>query len=250
MVAQRSACSPSPVDAVTASRVRRPPIAIVLRVGMQGFEQRLERSVEGAFGKIFRSGVKPVEFGRKIQREMDGNRTLGVSGATIVPNQFTIGVSEVDHEQLADYLGALRRDLTDAVREHAREEGYVFMGPIDIAIDPMANLRKGQMSVKGRIVEGEGGAPPGTLVLPTGERVPLGEYTVSVGRWHECTIVLGDPNVSRNHAEIRPAVDGYVVADLGSTNGTKVNGVRVAEHQLRDGDEVRFGNTVMHFEAS
>ena len=75
MVAQRSACSPSPVDAATASRVRRPPIAIVLRVGMQGFEQRLERSVEGAFGKIFRSGVKPVEFGRKIQREMDGNRT-------------------------------------------------------------------------------------------------------------------------------------------------------------------------------
>ena len=78
----------------------------------------------------------------------------------------------------------------------------------------------------------------------------LGEYTVSVGRWHECTIVLGDPNVSRNHAEIRPAGDGYVVADLGSTNGTKVNGVRVAEHHLRDGDEVRFGNTVMHFEAS
>ena len=139
MVAQRSACSPSPVDVATASRVWLPPIAIVLRVGMQGFEQRLERSVEGAFGKIFRSGVKPVEFGRKIQREMDGNRTLGVSGTTIVPNQFTIGVSEADHEQLADYLGALRRDLTDAVREHARDEGYVSWARSRSSSIPMAN---------------------------------------------------------------------------------------------------------------
>jgi pSer/pThr/pTyr-binding forkhead associated (FHA) protein len=62
--------------------------------------------------------------------------------------------------------------------------------------------------------------------------------------------VLADPNVSRHHAEVRPAGDGFVVVDLGSTNGTRVNGAKVAEHLLVDGDEVRFGNTVVHFEAS
>jgi pSer/pThr/pTyr-binding forkhead associated (FHA) protein len=87
-------------------------------------------------------------------------------------------------------------------------------------------------------------------LLPTGDRVPLGEYVVSIGRANDCTVVLADPNVSRHHAEVRPSGDGFVVVDLGSTNGTKVNDARVAEHQLRDGDEVRFGNTVMHFQAS
>jgi pSer/pThr/pTyr-binding forkhead associated (FHA) protein len=66
----------------------------------------------------------------------------------------------------------------------------------------------------------------------------------------DSTIVLADPNVSRNHAEIRPQGDGYVVVDLGSTNGTRVNGVKVTQHELRDGDEVVFGNTRMHFAAS
>jgi pSer/pThr/pTyr-binding forkhead associated (FHA) protein len=63
-------------------------------------------------------------------------------------------------------------------------------------------------------------------------------------------VVLADPNVSRNHAEVRPSGDGFEVVDQGSTNGTKVNGVRVAEHQLRPGDEIRLGNTVLRFEAS
>ena len=87
-------------------------------------------------------------------------------------------------------------------------------------------------------------------MLPTGERVVLGEHTISVGRMPESNIVLADPNVSRNHAEIRPRGTGYVVVDLNSTNGTKVNGMRVQEHELHDGDELSFGNTHMRFEAS
>jgi pSer/pThr/pTyr-binding forkhead associated (FHA) protein len=72
-----------------------------------------------------------------------------------------------------------------------------------------------------------------------------------MGRQHDCTIVLADPNVSRHHAEVRPAGDGFAVHDLGSTNGTLVNGTKIAgPHQLVDGDEVRLGNTAMHFEAS
>ena len=63
-------------------------------------------------------------------------------------------------------------------------------------------------------------------------------------------MVLADPNVSRNHAEIRPQGEQYAVIDLGSTNGTRVNGVRIDKQVLQDGDELAFGNTRMRFEAS
>lgn len=219
-------------------------------MGIKGFEGRLERAVEGTFSRLFRSGLSPVEFGRKLVRELDGNRTVGVDGRTIVPNSFTFRVAPSDVDQLADLLGTLRRELADAAREHARDERYVFVGPVEVEIDSDESVRGGVLALDARFAEGEGGLPPGSLLLPTGDRVPLGEYIVSVGRQNDCTIVLGDPNVSRHHAEVRPSGDGFIVADLGSTNGTKVNGSRVAEQQLRDGDEVTFGNTVMHFQAS
>lgn len=225
-------------------------VAIVVPMATQGFEGRLERMVEGTFSRLFRSSVKPVEFGRKLQREMDSRRSVAVDGRTIVPNWYAFGISTEDSDQLVDILGTLRRELSDAAREHARDEGYAFVGPVEIGISADPDLRTGLLTVESRFLESEGGRPPGSLVLPTGDRVPLGEYVVSIGRQADCTIVLADPNVSRVHAEVRPAGDGFVVADLGSTNGTKVNGVRVAEHELHDGDEVRFGNTAARFEAS
>lgn len=219
-------------------------------MGIKGFEGRLERAVEGTFSRLFRSGLSPVEFGRKLVREMDAHRTVGVDGRTLVPNVYAMGIAASDAEQLADLLGTLRRELADAAREHARDERYGFVGPVEVSVDVDESLRGGVLTVRSRFAEGDGGLPPGSLLLPTGDRVPLGEYVVSVGRASDCTIVLADPNVSRHHAEIRPAGDGFLVADLGSTNGTKVNEARVTEHHLRDGDEVRFGNTVMHFQAS
>lgn len=219
-------------------------------MGIKGFEGRLERAVEGTFSRLFRSGLSPVEFGRKLVREMDAHRTVGVDGRTIVPNAFDVSISAADAEQLADLLGTLRRELADAAREHARDEGYGFVGPVEVSIEVDEAMRPGVLGVHSRFAEGEGGMQPGSLVLPTGDIVPLGEFVVSVGRQNDCTIVLADPNVSRRHAEFRPSGDGFAVVDLGSTNGTKVNEARVAEQRLVDGDQVRFGNTVMRFQAS
>ncbi len=216
----------------------------------QGFEARLERLVEGTFSRVFRSPVQPREFGTKLQRAMDAHRTVSVTGRTLVPNSFRCALAPSDLEQFHDVLASLRRELCDVAREHAREEGYSFVGPVEVDIVADPDLRTGQLEVSARLVEGEGGLPPGGLLLPTGDRVPLGEYVVTMGRSPESTVVLADPNVSRHHAEVRPAVDGFVVVDLGSTNGTRVNGVQVGEHHLRDGDEVRVGNTVIRFEAS
>ena len=90
----------------------------------------------------------------------------------------------------------------------------------------------------------------GSLVLPDGRRLPLGEEMMSLGRMSDCDIVVADPRVSRRHAEIKPAGHGFVVTDLGSMNGTVVNGSPIREHPLTDGDEIRLGNTVLRFEAS
>ncbi|MFV0317102.1 MAG: FhaA domain-containing protein [Microthrixaceae bacterium] len=220
-------------------------------MGIRGFENRLERAVEGTVSRLFRGSVKPVEFARKLQREMDGHRSVGVDGRTIVPNQYSFWISESDFDQLADIAQTLSRELADTARRHARDEHYTFVGPVEMIIGPDPGVRAGIVSVEGRFVESDGARSPGSLLLPTGDRVPLGEYTVSIGRQHDCTIVLADPNVSRVHGEVVPAGSGFAVTDLGSTNGTSVNGIKITgSRQLADGDEVRFGNTVMTFEAS
>ena len=220
-------------------------------MGVRGFENRLEQAVEGTFSRLFKTSLKPVEFGRKLQREMDNHRSVGVSGATIVPNHFLFHLSEADHDQLEDISATLTRELGDAAREHARDENYSFVGAVEVELEVDPELRKGLLRVDGRFDETEPETPPGSLMLPTGDRVPLGEYTVSMGRQHDCTIVLADQNVSRHHADVRPSGNGFLLADLGSTNGTKVNGTKiVGTHQLSNGDEIGLGNTTITFEAS
>ncbi|HVN51134.1 MAG TPA: FhaA domain-containing protein, partial [Acidimicrobiales bacterium] len=155
-----------------------------------------------------------------------------------------------DHERFAEIGDSLTRELCDAAREHARDEGYVFMGPVAIELEADDAVRPGTLMLSSRMKEGPGGVGAGSLVLPNGDRVVLGDRTLSIGRLPECDIVIPDSNVSRRHAEIRPTVDGFSLVDLGSTNGSKVNGERTVQRALRDGDELVFGNTRLVFEAS
>ena len=99
-------------------------------MGLKGFERRLERFVEGAFARAFKSSLRPVELWRRLVREMDDQRTVGVRGQTAVPNHFTITLGAEDYDELSGVEESLSRELTDAARSHAREEGYVFMGPV------------------------------------------------------------------------------------------------------------------------
>src|SRR5881227_601580 len=103
-------------------------------MGLQQFERRLERLVEGVFAKAFKSGLQPVELGRRLTREMDANRTLGVRG-TIAPNHFTFELAPSDYERFRNFEAALKRELADAARQHARDENYVFVGPVEVEIE-------------------------------------------------------------------------------------------------------------------
>lgn len=216
-------------------------------MGLGDFESRLERMVEGMFSRVFRSGVRPVELGRRLVREMDLKRSVGVRGKTVVPNSFTIRLSDSDFAELEPMHDSLVRELRDAAREHARDESYGFVGPVTVSIETDLTLHTGMFAIVARLIEPEGGQRTGTVELATGGRVVLGDFIVTIGRNPDSTITLNDANVSRNHAEIRPTDSGFVVVDLGSTNGTKVNGQRVGERELRDADIITFGSTDVTF---
>ena len=220
------------------------------RVALRGFERRLEKMVEGAFSRVFKSGIRPVELGRRLVREMDDGRSVDVRGRTVVPNHFTVELSTQDYNQFADVHQSLVRELGEAAREHARDDAYVFMGPVQVELAENQAIRTGAFQIAARMREEKDGSGAGSLLLTTGDRIPLGKDVVTIGRSPESAIVLADPNVSRNHAEIRPHGATWLVVDLGSTNGSRVNGARIASQELHDGDDLSFGNTHARFEAS
>jgi hypothetical protein len=214
-------------------------------MGLQRFEQRLERLVEGVFAKAFRSGLQPVELGRRLVREMDLHRTLGVRG-TLVPNHFTVTLGPAERARFAPIETTMVTELVEAARQHARDEGYRFPGPvvIELATDP--SLGPGRFRLTGALVEG---GPSASLVMADGSRFDLGDDPVTVGRAADCELALADPTISKHHFELRRQGNDVVLIDLGSTNGTRVNGAGVRERVLVDGDEIALGATVMHFEA-
>jgi hypothetical protein len=219
-------------------------------MGLQQFEERLERLVEGTLAKPFRSNLQPVEIGRRLTREMDLHRRVGIRGL-IAPNAFAVTLSPADVERFANFIDALSRELSDAAREHARIEEYSFVGPVEVEIFEGSNLKPGRFTVSAEVHESEDGGYLAELVLPDGRRVSVGsDHAVVIGRLPECDIVLPDSNVSRRHAELRRKGDGVFVTDLGSTNGTRVNGTPVREQVLASGDEVTVGSTRLIFEMS
>jgi FhaA, N-terminal domain/FHA domain len=219
-------------------------------MGLQSLERRLERMVEGVF-RGSRAAIRPIELGRRLVREMDEQRSVDVKGRRVVPNDFQIHLSARDLASFDDIHDVLRDELVEAAREYAREEGYYFMGPVRVDLVGDDELRPGRFAVVAALRQGAGGVGGGSLVLPSGQRIPLGDRPVTVGRMSDCSIPLNDQNVSRRHAEIAPARGAYVVRDLGSTNGTMVNGTRIGgEQRLTDGDILSFGSTYVRFEAS
>jgi hypothetical protein len=235
-------------------------------MGLQQFERRLERMVEGVFARAFRSSLQPVEIGRRLTREMDLRRTMAPRG-TITPNQFTVVLSPSDRSRFAPIEGELISELEEVAREHASAEHYVLLGPITITMETDDDLAAGMVLISGEMtratpagpgVAGGSSAPAArlaSLVLPDGLTVELGAKPVIVGRLPDSGLVLADPNVSRYHAEVRPALGEpgapaeYEVSDMGSTNGTKVNGMVISGAQiLHDGDSITVGATTIRFE--
>jgi hypothetical protein len=219
-------------------------------MGLQSLERRLERMVEGVF-RGSRSGIRPIELGRRLVREMDDQRSVDVKGRRVVPNDFVIKLNQRDYDGFADIHDVLQAELVEAAREYAREEGYHFMGPVRVELTVDESLKGGRFTVLTTLRQAAGGVGAGSLILPSGQRVPLGDRPVTIGRLGDCTVPLNDQNVSRRHAQISPGRGAYVVGGHGATNRPMVYRTRLnGEQRLADGDILSFGSTYVRFEAS
>jgi hypothetical protein len=227
------------------------------------FERRLERVIEGVFTKAFRTGLQPVELANRILREMEAGKTVGVREVW-VPNRYVFKLSAPDKERFQEAEQALRRELEQVVRDGARERGWGLVGPPQVDFEADASLKQGEYGCEASLVEGPmpepapaghipaaGPAQGGELVLiekgKPGKAFTLAKDRVIIGRMGDSDIVLADPGVSRRHAEVRREDGEFVVADLGSTNGTMVNEATIGERTLEEGDRITIGKTVLEF---
>jgi hypothetical protein len=227
---------------------------------LQRFEHRLEGLVTGAFARAFRSAVQPVELAAALQREVDNSAQILSRERRLVPNDFTIELSPADNERLSPYGASLSTELKELLREHADQQRYTFAGPISVAFVENDELSTGRFRVASKAmaqvtpVEGQRMTDTAVRRAPVilelnDMRHPLDPPGVVIGRGSEADLRVSDPGVSRRHVEIRvrPDDDDVVVTvvDLGSTNGTRVNGKRIQHATLDDGAQIEIGSTKM-----
>jgi Protein of unknown function (DUF3662)/FHA domain len=223
------------------------------------FEKKVEGAVSGAFARAFKGDVQPVEIAARLQRELDAEAKLMSRNKRLVPNEFTVQLSQHDHDKLAPYASTLNAELATELRNHAREMGYMFNGPIKVAFELDSSLPTGQFSVSSQAVAGispragrasETAISRAPLVLEVnGTRHPLQPPGLVIGRGSDADLRINDPGISRRHAQIRVSPAGQAltidIVDLGSTNGIVVNGHRVQQAPLHEGSRIEIGSTRM-----
>jgi hypothetical protein len=214
-------------------------------------EQACAQFIERAFAKTFPSDVEPAQIARKLVSTMEA-QTRSDDGRLSAPAAYAVFVSPEDFERLSEDAEYLQRAWAELLQDLAAKVGVTFTGgEARVAMAARASVPLGAVAIE--VEEAAARDAHFSLRMVKGvppDRVYSIEGAIRVGRGDESEIVLVDPSVSRAHAIVE--VDGAqpVVRDLGSTNGTFVNGRRVSVEALRDGDELLFGNTRMRFESA
>jgi hypothetical protein len=248
---------------------------------LRSLENKIAGLVEGTFSRAFRSEVRPVEIARTLAREMEDHKSFSVS-RTYVPNEYRVFLSPRDRERFTDYESALAEELAGYLLEYARRERLAMLSRPVVEFETDERLGLGEFGIQTRVVQPPGESQPvdesaeqsgRTMIYSNAERVsePLQEHArvraqrallaledkrmvvgpagVVIGRSRQSDVVVDDPNVSRQHAEIRPRGGSWVLTDLGSTNGSVLNGRRIdGAEVLKPGDQIEIGTSSMTFE--
>jgi hypothetical protein len=252
---------------------------------LKSVETTIANLVEGAFGRAFRSEVRPMELARKLAREMDAHRTVSVS-RVYVPNEYTVWLSPEDRRRYEGVEHEVIDELCAYLLEHARRENLIMASQPQVDFQTDERLALGEFGIQARLVrhgghgEAHTSAPAAeeehgqTMIYSTSARVrgavaeaqsqrrmPRALLVIGsrrllvppgggvIGRSRDCEIALDDAGVSRHHAQLRPQGGGWTIEDLGSTNGVLVNGVPIRGAQpLSAGDRVELGSTEIVFE--
>jgi hypothetical protein len=213
-------------------------------MGLRGIEDRIERLVEGSLTMPFRGPMQPIEISHRMLREMDLGRRVGVRGL-LAPNHFAISISRADLDRFEGFTDALVHELAESARQHAANEGYAFSGPVEVELFESKRLKAGRVDIVASFFEGEVRL---SLIGPDGTALTISHAPIVIERMPECSVVLGDTNVSRRHAQVALEDGEVVVTDLDSTNGTFVNGKRVTRATVRPGDDLTIGTSRLRVE--
>lgn len=244
----------------------------------KGVERKIEGVVEGGFGRAFKSSVQPVELAHKLAKEMGDHKTVGVANV-YVPNEFDIYLGRDDYRQLSGLSESLKGELSSYLIAFARREGWTLAAPPQIELHEDTDLHLGEFGIGTRTVsvpaQGAEEAAPAAVAAPAAPvadhtvlyeepraraagprarlRGDLGQWELTapvtvVGRSRRCDIVIDDPNVSRRHIEITRQGDGFMVRDLGSTNGARLNQRPIQQEVLQNGDQLELGTSRLVFE--
>jgi hypothetical protein len=248
--------------------------------------ERLEafasRFIEGWSARLFGAKLQPVQIGKRLIRAMESQQTISLS-KTFVPNSYVVSLSPSDFAQFEQYRRSLEQDLSEAILGAARDRNYTLLAFPTVEIERDEDLPPGDLRVSCALVDASGEevapdaktlgaveaghtmvldreklrerprAPKASLAVREGEdrrEIGLGPEPLAIGRDPQNDLVLDDRRVSRRHAEIRLRLGRYTLYDLQSTNGTYVNGRRVAEMVLSDGDRLSVGGVELLFRAA
>jgi len=206
---------------------------------VENFERRLERFVNGAFSKAFKSQLQPVEISAAIKAKMDKGAAVVDRDRILAPNSYTVRLSQPDFSRLTPMGDGLVAEITRQVAAHAKKQRYQFSSELQIALETSPSLAVGQIQVSGSGAK----APEVANVTWTpaldfgGKRYLLAKSRTTVGRDQAADIAVNDSGLSRTHFAISWDGSEAVIEDLGSTNGTKVAG-RVIKSQAITADTV------------
>ena len=240
---------------------------------LQAFERRLGGIVEGAFAKVFKGDVQPVEIAGALQREADDRKSVVGHGRVLTANAYVVELSAHDFGRFEEWQVELTDELAAMVREHAAEAGYSFVGPVSVTFETQRGVGTGVFRIRSSVVAADGAAAasPAPVAAPTGSPRPappgalpgrprmivavgddesayfLSHPVTIIGRAAESDLRIDDPGVSRRHAELRWSEGDVELIDLGSTNGVTVNGTPAARAVLRDGDRIDVAATTLIF---
>lgn len=210
---------------------------------LDNLERGLERAVNGAFAKTFRSGLQPVEITAALRREMDTKAAVVSRDRVLVPNIFTVLLSPEDFDRMNQMGATLIEELVRLVTKHAASQRYQFAGGIKITLSSDPSLALGVVQIRSENVSG---AITWAAVLEiNGKRHPIAKSRTIIGRGSDADITVDDSGISRKHVEILWDGVRAQANDLGSTNGSTLNGQRLVSSALEADSIILIGQTTI-----
>lgn len=212
---------------------------------LDSFERGLERAVGGAFAKTFKSGVQPLEISAALRREVDTKAAVVSRDRILVPNELRVRLAPADFARMESLGESLIDELTQLLQQHATAQRYTFPGGIRITLVDDPGLSEGVVAVESQTVKGLVVWNP--VLDIDGVRHPLMTSRTIIGRGSEADITLDDTGTSRKHIEILWDGQRAQVTDLGSTNGSLLNGELVTRAVLQPDSVIEIGRTRILF---